>query len=155
MDCHLPVAIRPEPLRLSRVSALGRLFCAVLLGILLVPVRMSADEREAPTPGPNDRQITLAVKSYLEREHFLRKPIDDEIASRWFDTFLAAIDPLKIYFMQSDVDSFSEKKTSLDDLVRRGDVSFAYEVHDRFLERVDARITIVEELLKLACHCIV
>ena len=61
-----------------------------------------ADEREAPVPGPNDRQITLAVKSYLEREHFLRKPIDDEIASRWFDTFLAALDPLKIYFLQSD-----------------------------------------------------
>jgi carboxyl-terminal processing protease len=88
------------------------------------------------------------VKSYLEREHFLRKPIDDEIASRWFDTFLAALDPLKIYFLQSDVDSFSEKKTSLDDLVRRGDVSFAYEVYDRFLERVDERIPIVEELLK-------
>ncbi|MEC7709164.1 MAG: tail-specific protease, partial [Planctomycetota bacterium] len=75
-----------------------------------------ADEREAPVPGPNDRQITLAVKSYLEREHFLRKPIDDEIASRWFDTFLAALDPLKIYFLQSDIDSFAEKKTSLDDL---------------------------------------
>ena len=107
-----------------------------------------ADEREAPVPGPNDRQITLAVKSYLEREHFLRKPIDDEIASRWFDTFLAALDPLKIYFLQSDIDSFAEKKTSLDDLVRRGDVNFAYEVYDRFLERVDERIPIVEALLK-------
>ncbi len=107
-----------------------------------------ADEREAPAPGPNDRQITLAVKSYLEREHFLRKPIDDEIASRWFDTFLAALDPLKIYFLQSDIDSFAEKKTSLDDLVRRGDVNFAYEVYDRFLERVDERIPIVEALLK-------
>lgn len=107
-----------------------------------------ADEREAPAPGPNDRQITLAVKSYLEREHFLRKPIDDEIASRWFDTFLAALDPLKIYFLQSDIDSFAEKKTSLDDLVRRGDVNFAYEVYERFLERVDERIPIVEALLK-------
>ena len=38
-------------------------------------------------PGPNDRQITLAVKSYLEREHFLRRPVDDEIARRWFGIF--------------------------------------------------------------------
>ena len=116
--------------------------------ILFGPKLILADEREAPAPGPNDRQITLAVKSYLEREHFLRKPIDDEIASRWFDTFLAALDPLKIYFLQSDIDSFAEKKTSLDDLVRRGDVNFAYEVYDRFLERVDERIPIVEALLK-------
>ena len=42
----------------------------------------------------------------------------------------------------------SEKKTSLDDLVRKGDVGFAYEVYDRFLKRVDERIPIVEELLK-------
>ena len=148
MDCHLPVTIRPEPQRPSRVSPASRLFYAVVMCILFGSRLLLADEREAPAPGPNDRQITLAVKSYLEREHFLRKPIDDEIASRWFDTFLAALDPLKIYFLQSDIDSFAEKKTSLDDLVRRGDVNFAYEVYDRFLERVDERIPIVEALLK-------
>ncbi|MFM7250176.1 MAG: hypothetical protein ACKO5R_09780, partial [Planctomycetaceae bacterium] len=38
----------------------------------------------AAKPGMNDRQITLAVKSYLEREHFTKHPIDDEIAQRWF-----------------------------------------------------------------------
>ncbi len=148
MDCHIPVTIRPKPQRLSRVSAASRLFYAIGMCILFGSRLILADEREAPAPGPNDRQITLAVKSYLEREHFLRKPIDDEIASRWFDTFLAALDPLKIYFLQSDIDSFAEKKTSLDDLVRRGDVNFAYEVYERFLERVDERIPIVEALLK-------
>ena len=124
-----------------------KLFFVGLAGIVLLPAFSFANEGGSPSPGPNDRQITLAVKSYLEREHFLRKPIDDEIAARWFKTFLAALDPLKIYFLQSDVDYFAEKKSSLDDLVRRGDVSFAYEVYDRFLERVDERIPIVEELL--------
>ena len=119
-----------------------------LVGIVLLPTLGLGNEGGSPTPGPNDRQITLAVKSYLEREHFLRKPIDDEIAARWFDTFLGALDPLKIYFLESDVDSFAKRKSSLDDLVRRGDVSFAYDVYDRFLERVDQRIPIVEELLK-------
>ena len=101
MDCHLPVTIRPEPQRPSRVSPASRLFYAVFMCILFGSRLILADEREAPVPGPNDRQITLAVKSYLEREHFLRKPIDDEIASRWFDTFLAALDPLKISFYET------------------------------------------------------
>ena len=127
---------------------LRKLFFVGLVGIVLLPTLGFGNEGGSPTPGPNDRQITLAVKSYLEREHFLRKPIDDEIAARWFDTFLGALDPLKIYFLKSDVDSFAKRKSSLDDLVRRGDVSFAYEVYDRFLERVDQRIPIVEELLK-------
>ena len=147
MDCHLPVADRNNSIQTGGLTTARKLFFVGLAGIVLLPAFSFANEGGSPTPGPNDRQITLAVKSYLEREHFLRKPIDDEIAARWFNTFLAALDPLKIYFLQSDVDSFAERKSSLDDLVRRGDVSFAYEVYDRFLERVDARIPIVEELL--------
>lgn len=147
MDCHLPVADRNNSIQTGGLTTARKLFFVGLAGIVLLPAFSFANEGGSPSPGPNDRQITLAVKSYLEREHFLRKPIDDEIAARWFNTFLAALDPLKIYFLQSDVDSFAEKKSSLDDLVRRGDVSFAYEVYDRFLERVDERIPIVEELL--------
>jgi len=106
-----------------------------------------AAQQTAAKPGPNDRQITLAVRSYLEREHFTRRPIDDEIARRWFGIFLEALDPMKVYFLQSDVDAFMQKRESLDDLVKRGDVSFAYEVYNRFLERVDARLPLIEKLL--------
>ena len=98
-------------------------------------------------PGPNDRQITLAVRSYLEREHFLRHPIDDDIAKRWFTIFLEGLDPWKLHFLQSDIDGFMQKRDSLDDLVKRGDVSFAYEVFNRFLERVDARLPLIEKLV--------
>jgi len=107
----------------------------------------SATQQTAAKPGPNDRQITLAVRSYLEREHFTRRPIDDEIARRWFGIFLEALDPMKVYFLESDVDAFMQKRDSLDDLVKRGDVSFAYEVYNRFLERVDARLPLIEKLL--------
>ncbi|MFM8804062.1 MAG: tail-specific protease, partial [Planctomycetia bacterium] len=98
-------------------------------------------------PGPNDRQITLAVRSYLEREHFLRHPIDDDIAKRWFTIFLEGLDPWKLHFLQSDIDGFMQKRDSLDDLVKRGDVSFAYEVFNRFLERVDARLPLIEKMV--------
>jgi carboxyl-terminal processing protease len=98
-------------------------------------------------PGPNDRQITLAVRSYLEREHFLRHPIDDDIAQRWFTIFLEGLDPWKLHFLQSDIDGFLQKRDSLDELVKRGDVSFAYEVFNRFLERVDARLPLIEKML--------
>jgi len=107
----------------------------------------AATTSAAAKPGPNDRQITLAVRSYLEREHFTRRPIDDEIARRWFGIFLESLDPMKIYFLQSDIDAFMQKRDSLDDLVKRGDVSFAYEVYNRFLERVDARLPLIERLL--------
>jgi len=99
-------------------------------------------------PGANDRQIAVAVRRQLEREHFLRKPIDDEIARRWLPTFLESLDPWKLYFLQSDIDGFQQRRDSLDDVVKRGDVSFAYEVLDRFLQRVDQRLPLVERLIE-------
>jgi carboxyl-terminal processing protease len=102
----------------------------------------------APKPGHNDRYIALAVKNFLEREHYLGRPVDDEVARRWFKGFFEALDPMKVYFMQSDVDSFMQKRESLDDLVKKGEVAFAYEVLARFLQRVDARLPLIERLLQ-------
>ncbi len=98
--------------------------------------------------GTNDRYIAVAVRRQLENEHFLRKPIDDEIARRWFSSFLEALDPMKVYFLQSDVDAFMQKRESLDDLVKKGDVTFAYDVLTRFLQRVDQRLPLVERLIQ-------
>lgn len=124
-------------------------FALVTMWIVASHVTAAPDvpPTDSLTPGPNDRQITLAVRSYLEREHFLRRPIDDEIAHRWFDTFLESLDPMKVYFLQSDIDGFRQKRDELDDLVKRGDVTFAYEVFERFLDRVDSQLPVIEKLL--------
>jgi len=100
-----------------------------------------------PQPGPNDRHIAVAVRRHLEREHFLKQPIDDAMGRRWFDAFLEALDPTKVYFTQSDIDRFAAKRELLDDLVKRGDVSFAYEVMERFLQRVDQRLPVIDRLI--------
>jgi len=133
------------------VSGRGRGTTAGLVMVLVVAASAAAQEAPRPVaaqkPGPNDRQITLAVRNLLERQHFTRRGIDDEIARRWFTTFLEALDPMKIYFLQSDIDALSQKRDNLDDLVKKGDVSFAYEVFKRFLERVDARLPMIERLI--------
>ena len=54
---------------------------------------------------------------------------------------------MKVYLLQSDVDSFLQRRDSLDDLVKRGDVTFAYDVLGRFLQRVDARQPLIERLI--------
>jgi carboxyl-terminal processing protease len=136
---------------------LRRVFLLAVLAVVATVVPAAEPPRSAPAipvagggpkPGPNDRAITLAVRNFLEREHYLNRPIDDEVARRWFKGFLEALDPMKVYFLQSDVDAFLQKRDSLDDLVKRGDVSFAYEVLARFLQRVDARLPLIERLLQ-------
>jgi carboxyl-terminal processing protease len=152
----IPGARGPRVLAHGGRSSIRAFGLAVVAALIWFPAATTARAEQPPTaaapaaaakPGPNDRQITLAVRSYLEREHFLRRPIDDEIARRWFGIFLEALDPMKVYFLQSDVDAFMQRRDSLDDLVKRGDVAFAYEVFNRFLERVDSRLPLIEKLL--------
>ena len=90
--------------------------------------------------------MVMRVRRYLKFT-FLRHPIDDDIAKRWFTIFLEGLDPWKLHFLQSDIDGFLQKRDSLDEMVKRGDVSFAYEVFNRFLERVDARLPLIEKMV--------
>ena len=54
---------------------------------------------------------------------------------------------MKMYFYQSDYDKFAEYKDRLADLVQQGDINFAYTVYNKFLERVDERVKMVNKIL--------
>lgn len=108
---------------------------AVMVVLLAGPCAIARPTK----PDSEDRQIALAVRHRMELLHISRKQIDDTISERGLKQFLKDLDPWKLYFSQSDIDQFSQKKHLLDEAVRRGDVSFAYDVFSRFLARVDER----------------
>jgi len=97
-------------------------------------------------PGARDR-ITSEAVSRLLQQHLTRHPLDNEISERCLKEFLKRLDLMKVYFYQSDVDEFMKHKDELADAIGHGDVSFAYTVFRKFLERVDERIKTVDELL--------
>ena len=118
------------------------LVIAALAGLL-----MPAAWADPTGPRPEDRQITLGVRTLLLREHVSRHPLDKEIAARWMKTFLKSLDPMKVYFYQSDVDEFMQQQDKLVTMIERNDISFAYFVFQRFLQRVDERVKMIDELL--------
>ncbi|MHC4178431.1 MAG: carboxy terminal-processing peptidase, partial [Planctomycetota bacterium] len=94
-----------------------------------------------------DREVSRVVAILLQRDHLSGHALDDEISQRALKTFLKSLDPWKLYFYQSDVDTFTERQNDLDDMTREGDVSFAYEIFKVFLKRVDERVALANELL--------
>ncbi len=98
-------------------------------------------------PSAADRQVTVAVTSLLKRDHLSKHPLDNEISQRTFKTFLKTLDPWKVYFYQSDIDRLAKYKDELDDMAKKGDVGFAYEVFKVFLQRIDERSGMIAELL--------
>lgn len=98
-------------------------------------------------PGAGERRVTLIVRGMIKEEHLSRHPLDDEISHRTMKMFLEGFDPRKMYFTQADIDEFKTKENDLDDEVNHGDVRFAYLVFNRYLQRLDERIKLVEELV--------
>src|SRR4051812_1525007 len=77
-----------------------------LIAVIAPPTAGTALAR--PTqPTANDRQITLAVSMLMERQHLTGQRLDKTISERALKTFIKDLDPLKLFFLQSDVDEFN------------------------------------------------
>ncbi|TWT99610.1 Tail-specific protease precursor [Botrimarina colliarenosi] len=90
-------------------------------------------------PSRTDHTIAILVRRLMEQKHISKHPIDDEMSQRCLEAFLDTLDPLKLYFYQSDVNEFAQQRNQLDDLFRDGSVDFAHQVFARFLARVEER----------------
>src|SRR5687767_8119735 len=55
------------------------------------------------TQGANDSNIARVVSMILERGHYLRQPLDDEISSKFLDRYLDSLDSLHAYFIKADL----------------------------------------------------
>ena len=135
-------SLRPavRPLVLTLLSSLA----LALSGMLVSWTRADLD---APTP--TDRQIAMAVMSLMNSQHISRHPLNDEMSQRWLTMFLKSVDPMKLYFTQGDVDEFMRHRNELDDRLKRGDVGFSYDVYKVYLRRLDERMAVIDELLKM------
>jgi carboxyl-terminal processing protease len=133
--------------RLTRISRVNRLTLAVAVVALLAASSQPLFAK--PTePSKNDRQITFAVATLMERDHLTGQRIDAKVSERTLDAFIKDLDPLKLFFYESDINEFNRSKDKLDGQIKHGDIRFAYDVFARFLARVDERIQMAEAELQ-------
>ena len=94
---------------------------------------------------PADRQIIMGVAKIMRDQHLSKHKLDDEISKRAFETFLKSFDPMKTYFLQTDIDSFVESRDKIDDFALKGDMNFAIKVFKTFVKRLDERVVMAHE----------
>jgi len=128
--------------RVRRLCALG-----LIASLSLVTAFVRPTVADLKPQGTGDRYVTLNVTTLLRSQHLSKRKLDDEISQRAMKTFLKQLDPMKLYFTQADIDEFSAKEFELDDLILQGKVEMAYTIFNRFLQRVDERVKLVDELL--------
>jgi carboxyl-terminal processing protease len=122
--------------------------CSLLLAFMtLVPESLKAADQIVLTA--DDGKTAQIVASMVSSRHINHPEINDALSERLLKRYLEIWDPQKLYFLQSDIDEFSQKKTSLDDEVLRGDVQFAATVFERFRSRMDVRSGKLDALIDI------
>ena len=118
-----------------------------LLIVLLaaVPMLGSCDIEKSDL---NTKKISRSVAYSLPVFHLNQLPLDENIATNAFNLFIAALDPSRSYYLQSDIDAFTQESKGLSKRLRKGDISFSTRSFDILIERIENRMAFTEELLE-------
>ena len=99
-------------------------------------------------PEDVDRVMGL-VHFLLEKEHISGQKVDDRVSRLALDAYIRALDPMKLYFEQEDIDAVANFADKLDDMVERGDLRFARMLFNRFVTRLELRVKQLDKLLEM------
>jgi carboxyl-terminal processing protease len=103
-------------------------------------------------PEPIDGRIAWVTAKMLEKLQYLQKPLDTQLAEKFFDRYLEDLDPQRLHFTQADLAEFQRYRTNLDQLTVTetglSDPRPAFEVYNRFLQRLQQRVDFVDQALK-------
>src|SRR5262245_11364632 len=136
-------------LRILRFRLVG--LSLVSLALVLLGRAISADSGQGQQQ--QDATVVKRVADFMQEGHVSRYKIDDEISRRMFRTFLMerfrGLDPTRVYFTAGDIEEFRRHETTLDDEILKGDLSFAYQVLERFRQRMKERLSLVEEFVNV------
>ncbi|HUR46066.1 MAG TPA: S41 family peptidase, partial [Candidatus Saccharimonadales bacterium] len=122
----------------------------IFIGVPLLFVWLGASPgREAvQTQDPTEGNIAKLLARVLEQAQFSHHPFDDEIAKKFFTLYVDSLDGQHLNFLESDIDEFSAFSTTLDKLTKGGNTGPAHTIYNRFLHRVEQRVSFVTDLLK-------
>ncbi len=121
-------------------------FKVLFLAVFVAVASCSFTTKEFNDPD-KDKLLLDLVTYVLQKGHYDPKDIDDAFSSGVYENFINGLDPLKRYFLASDIAEFSKYKTEIDDQIKNKDLTFFNLVHSRFLQRTDDVRKLYPEIL--------
>ncbi len=99
-------------------------------------------------PLPQQTQAAHLTAEFLSRFHYKPVALDDALSGKVMDHFIDSLDPDRLFFLQSDVDSFKTNSTKLDDAINQEDLSIPFAMFNIYGKRVVDRMMYARSLLK-------
>lgn len=132
-------------MKLTRPS---RAASTLVLGVFFL-VATTIFAQQLTRPSEEAAHTARVICTMVNKYHINHGEVDDTISPKLFDRFVDLLDPQKLYFVASDIEEFKANRMKLDDQVKSGDVSFAYDVFNRYSDRVSERVEHAHRLVDL------
>ena len=119
------------------------------VAISTAPEPMDAARAEIVALSPLDvhPRTALGIVDQLRHNHYLKKPLDDQLSSDIFEKYLSLLDGAKVYFTEADVQELEKYRYLLDDALVRGNLEPAFEIFNRYQLRLNERLNfLLDEL---------
>ena len=134
---------------------LSKLFLAAAIASATVAIPSLATVKETSietskevlAPLPIYTTTTQNIVNALSTRHYVPAALDNELSSRIFDAYIEDLDPSKSYFLQSDIDEFERYRYKMDEALKRGNLSPAFDIFNRYHVRVTTRFEKVLAIL--------
>ena len=91
-------------------------------------------------PAVQEAKAARLAAELLSRHHYKALPLDDALSSKVFDQYLKALDPEKLFFLQSDIDRLGVERTRLDDAILSEDLRAPFEIFNLYERRAAERM---------------
>lgn len=131
----------------TRRRLLGLALVGVATSTLVAPLATARPTDPDPREKIKQKNISIFVSSLIDKRHMAKLGLGDETSRRAMEMYFKTLDPMKLYFYQSDIDQFEPELTKIDDYVKAGDVTLAKRIFDLFLERVAERTAVAQKLV--------
>ncbi|ETR71210.1 MAG: carboxyl-terminal processing protease [Candidatus Magnetoglobus multicellularis str. Araruama] len=99
-------------------------------------------------PESEHPSIVKSIVYKLKYHHYEKIKLDDDLSKIIFDTYLSDLDPSRLYFLQSDIDSFTPYRQKIDDHLKKADLDLAYTIFNQYQQRVIERMIFILSFIK-------
>ena len=121
-------------------------FKVIVLALLLSAASCGFTTNDLDDPGKDKLLISL-ISFVLERGHYDPKEFNDDFSEKVYDSYVNSLDPLKRYFLQSDIDEFAKYKDQIDDQIRNEDIAFFDLTYNRLRQRMEESKSFYTDIL--------
>lgn len=119
-----------------------------VLAVLLISAASCSFTNKSFDNPDKDKLLIDLITYVLENGHFDPKNFNDEFSQQVYDNYIESLDPLKRYFLQSDIDEFSAYREAIDDQIKTSDISFFTLTYERLMQRMDEASVMYKDVLE-------